>query len=479
MSWPASLSMLNATLMRFVDGIMVSFLGPIPLTAQFYGGLAAFVPESFATGMLGVVNTYVSQNSGANRPLLCGQYTRAGVVIAILFCLLIAPLALVAGQIFALMGHPPELASVEAMYFQYMIVAVFITLTARPLEQFFYGVHRPRIVLLASICSNVVNPVLGYLLIFGVGGYIVLSRWSWGVPIREFIESVPFLQFDGMGLRGGAIANIISWGLQLAILLAVYLSPEMHRQYGTRRIAQTHMRHCLEILRLGWPPGLQFLSDVLPWMVMIGIFIAPFGLEHMAASSVAMRWMPLSFMPAVGIGIATTALVGKYIGAGRKDLARSRAHTALALALVYMGCCGLAFLLLRDPMVRLFISIPGSEAPTDAALIERTISIGGYIMICAAVFQLFDAVGIVYMGALRGAGDTLWPMVVTVACSCGITLGGGYAFVNLFPRLTSIGPWIAGSLYVVVVGSLLAMRFESGKWRKIDLLRGSEPPAGS
>lgn len=457
LSWPAGLSMLNATLMRFVDGWMVSRLGYETSAAQFNAGLTSFVPESFAMGVLIVVNTYVSQNFGAGRFRRCGQYAWAGFLLALGYCVLVAPAAVFAPQIFDLFpkeGHTDFIRQQETMYFRYMILAIFFTLTARPIEQFFFGIHRPRVVLAASLLANGLNLLGDYVLIFGM----------WGFP--------------KMGLEGAAIATVASWGLMLAILLMVFLSPSIHRRYATRGLRLVRGRQMKDLLKIGWPAGVQFVNDILPWMIFTGVIVAWFGPDHFAASTFAMRWMPLSFMPAVGIGIATTALVGRYIGEGRPEMSKKRVHAALLTAMIYMGVCATAFLVFGRDMVRIFATIDPEFAtlgPVEAAeQLETIVRIGGQVMICAAVFQLFDAVGIVYIGALRGAGDTLAPMIVTVLASWGLTIGGGIAVARHVPQLASIGPWIAASAYVVVLGIVLAWRFESGAWRKIHLLDGKK-----
>ena len=184
--------------------------------------------------------------------------------------------------------------------------------------------------------------------------------------------------------------------------------------------------------------------------------------------------MGLSFMPAIGIGIAATVLVGQCIGEGRKDLARRRTHAALLAGMVYMGLCGLAFYFFRRPMVEFFVSVApsGELGPEQAsAMADEIVRIGGQIMICAAIFQLFDAIGIVYIGALRGTGDTLWPMILTVALSWGMVVGGGALVVHTLPQLASLGPWIPASLYVVALGAVVGWRFETGRWEKIDLFK--------
>ena len=487
LSWPASLSMLNSTIMRFVDGLMVSFIGTIPFSAQLVGGLAAFVPESFATGMLAVVNTYVAQNLGAKLYNRCGQYAWAGVFLASLFCLLITPLIFFAEPIFYFLTKDQpqtpdviELRNLEIMYFRYMVAAVFVTLTARPLEQFFYGVHRPRIVLFASITANLVNVVLGYILIFGSSGLPALEKYLHLDLQNTWLGQ---LNIPKYGLEGGAWGNLISWGLYMVILLVIFLSHKMAKKFGTRQLRSVKLRECLELARIGWPAGMQFITDVLPWTLMLAWLVGKFGPAELAATSAAMRWMPLSFMPAVGIGIATTALVGKYLGKGQPDIARKRTYTALGVALVYMGFCGLIFFFFREQLVAVLITVTPGDLPQYAAA-EATrndiIRIGGYVMICAAIFQLFDAMGIVFTGALRGAGDTFVPMLITLVTSWGLTVGGGWLMTELFPQLGSIGPWIGGSAYVIVISLILFWRFRSGAWRRIDLLhRGTVESAES
>jgi len=436
MAWPASVAMLGTTIIKFVDGLMVSKVGAAPFSAQFLAGMSAFVPEAMILGLLTVVNTYVSQNLGAGRYKRAGQYAWAGMVVAFAAAVLISTLWFFSDAMFSTIGH--EEWALESMYFKYMIVAILVTLPTRVLEQFFFGVHRPRIVLLASVLTNVLNIGINYVLIFG----------KLGMP--------------AMGLQGAAIGSVTAWAVQFLILLAIFLSPALHRKFATRMVKATRWRHCKDILRVGWPAGVQLCNDMLSWSVCVAVLAGSFGVAHRAATTIAMRYIGLAFMPAVGIGIATTALVGRYIGHGQPDIARKRAHQGVITAMVWMGMCGAAFWIFRYPMARFF-------ATTDQA--DEIVRIGVQIMICAAIFQLSDAVSIVYIGALRGSGDTKWPMFVTLILSWCIIVGGGIVAVTLLPQLESLGPWIAASIYVIVMGAAMAWRFESGAWRKIDLLR--------
>ena len=456
LSWPASLSMFSATVLQFIDGFMVSRHGPASLSAQFMGGLFAFVPTAFAMGTLPVINAYVSQNLGAGRPERCGQYAWAGMMLVWVYSAAMVSLIFLAPMIFALLPHAEDVTGLEVMYFRYLIAALGMFLTSRVLEQFFFGVHRPVIVLVTSLTAIVFNIGANYVLIFGKLG------------------------FPELGLEGAAIGTVASMGLRLAILMGVFLSSPIHRRFATRNFRKVKRSECLELVRVGLPAGLQFCNWMLTWSIFVGVLVRKFGTEHLAANTIVHRYTALAFMPAVGIGIATTALVGRCIGAGRPDLARRRVHAAVAVAVGYTALCGLAYFLFRRPLVEFFVSVPGAENLSPEQLraqIEPIVTIGGRIMVCAAVFLLFDGMGIVLVGALRGGGDTLWPMLVQVIMSWTILIGGGAMMVNVAPQLTSLGPWIAATVYVCALGVVMGWRFESGAWRKIDLL-GRAPVAG-
>ena len=125
--------------------------------------------------------------------------------------------------------------------------------------------------------------------------------------------------------------------------------------------------------------------------------------------------------------------------------------------------------LFRGPLVGFFLKYSGPVAAAGR-LGDQILRVGARVMIFAAIFQLFDAMGIVFIGALRGAGATRWPMCITIALNWTVAIGGGILAVNFAPGLKSAGPWLAGTAFVICLGVLLAWRFESGAWRKIDLL---------
>ena len=102
-------------------------------------------------------------------------------------------------------------------------------------------------------------------------------------------------------------------------------------------------------------------------------------------------------MPTLGLGQALTALVGRYIGEGKPELAVQRVYEAFFLAMSYMALMGHVLRPCFESLSWAFFS----QDPT-------VIQVGSSLLICAALLQVFDSMGITFAGALRGAGDTHW-----------------------------------------------------------------------
>lgn len=457
---PTVATMVSYTAMQFVDKLIVSRIGPEPIYvgAQGNGGLAAFVPIAIAMGVLTVINTYVSQNLGAGRPERGPAYAWNGMWIAAAFwALILVPYGFMLPSVLAAMrGSGLDAAALADVirrdemavaYGRILIFGSVLTMWTRGISQYFYGMHRAGIIMVAGVAANLVNIVLSYALVFG----------RFGLP--------------ALGVPGSAIGTVIATGVELAIPLAIFLGPSFNARFRTRAAWRPSPVHLKDLLRIGWPGGLMFGNEMLCWgYFMVGL-VGRFGKEHSTAGWIAHQYMSLSFMPTVGISVACTALVGKYMGMGRPDIAAQRARLGLSIALVYMVACGVLFVVLREPMVLLFVD---SQTPPDQ--VRRLIALGSAFLIATAAFQAFDAVAMTMGGSLRGAGDTIVPGLVTVVLAWAIIVGGGEALVHWAPQLGSIGPWIAAAAYISILGVYLLARFINGRWKHIRLLREEAEP---
>ncbi len=469
-AWPTVLAMTSYTVMQFFDKMMVGWVGPTELAAQTSGGIWSFSLLAFALGVLTVVNTYVSQNLGAGTPRNGPKYAWGAFWLSVMiWSVIMLPYAFVLPWIFSdvmplispgFAEKSDQLLRLETDYARILVLGSIFLLVGRGLNQFFFGLHRPHIVTLAAITGNIVNIVANYVLIFG----------EHGVP-RLGLPGIPGV--PALGLYGAAYGTVIGSIVEVLIPASLFLGRRLHAELGTRTAWRPDFKPIWDLLRLGWPAAVQWGNELICWAIFMTVLVGSFGEDHLAACAIAFGYMSLSFMPAVGFSVATNSLVGKYIGAGQPDVAVARARLTLLLAMIYMTVCAAVFLIFRHALIGLFV---GPDVDPERA--ARIIEIGGRIMVCAAVFQTFDAFGIVYSGALRGAGDTVWPGVVTMIYSWVFIVGGGYAAVHFLPELESIGPWIASAIYIILFGLTMWWRFAKGRWRSIDLL-GREGPASA
>ncbi|MCA9298225.1 MAG: hypothetical protein KDA28_04115, partial [Phycisphaerales bacterium] len=151
---PSVVTMSSYTVMQFMDGMMVSRISPpspIYVAAQGNGGMAMFMPLSFLMGVFGIINTYVSQNLGADRPEQGSPYAWTGLWMSVVGGLSMLGFGLLLPTIFGMLDHDPELERLEVAYAQILCAGAVLTLSTRSIAHYFYGLHRPMTVMVAAL----------------------------------------------------------------------------------------------------------------------------------------------------------------------------------------------------------------------------------------------------------------------------------------------------------------------------------------
>ena len=432
MSLPIIVAMASSTIMHFVDAWMVSRVGTEEIAAVGPAGSWVFILIAFLIGVLSCTSTFVGQSFGAGNYRDCARYAWQGVYIALVLGGAATLLWPVAPAMFAAIGHGARVQEREVIYFQIRLFSISGMAMSVALGSFFQAISRPRIPMVVVIFANVVNTVLDYILIFGKLG------------------------FEPMGIGGAAIATVIASSLQGVTMLLVFLAPPFNRRFSSWQMARWDWHRIGRLFNVGWAAGVNFALDVASWSVFTNFLVGRLGDIPLAASNIAGQIMHLSFMPAVGLSIAVTALVGQCIGRKEIIAAKQRTYVALKLAMTYMFAMGMLFLLFRRQFISFFRNDP------------EVVAIGSGILIVAAVFQIFDAISIVSGGALKGAGDTRWMAIFSVSYAWLVFLPTSYILAFRL-HLGALGAWIGAAAYIFCLGVTLLLRFRSEKWRKIDI----------
>jgi len=441
MSGPIVLGSLSYTVMEFCDKVMVAQLGTNELAAAGSAGLWSYTLGTVFLGVVGCVSTFVSQALGRGEKERCARYAWAGIYLSIVAGLLALLLWPLSGPLFQAMNHSPEVTALELDYFRIRLFGYVGIAWTTALAAFFQAVDRPMIPTYVALIGNAVNLVLNYLLIFGKGG------------------------FPELELAGAAVATVIALSLQALLLTYVFLNANFNAQYNTRAAWSIDLVRIRELVRIGLPNGATFFLDVANWAIFTSFIVGYFGAVDLAAHNIAISLMHLSFMPAMAINQGIAPIVGKWIGRNDYARAKSRAYTALKITASYMLAIGVINASFGGFLIRNIFS-------DDPAVIH----LGHMLLILAAIFQGFDAINIVCAGALRGAGDTRWMMIITFFSAYCIFLPLAL-YLAFVANYQTYGAWIGATVFIIVLSSVMFWRWHSERWRFINIFSGNVPAA--
>lgn len=436
MSIPVVVTTSSRAMMDVADYIMITRLHlPEAQAAILPAQVIMWSYIVIGLGIASMVNTFASQCLGRGDYKECGAYAWQGLYLALFVGGVGALLFPFLPALVERIGHEPAVQAQELAYGRIALLTTAPTIAAAAFGWFFIGIHKPWTTMWSALEANVVNIVVSYVLMFG------------------------YLGFEPMGIAGAA------WGTMAAVcyrtlrLMATLVSPSVDRKFSCRTTWQPSWRRLKNLLRVGAPCGAQWFCDVVVWAIFVNVLVGRrFGTVHLIATNTAWQYMRIAFLPTMGVGQALTALVGKSIGAGDPERAKREAAWAVKITVAYMSLLSVIYVLFGGTLISWFNPSPD------------VIAIGATIMVCTAVFQIFDALAIVYTSALRGAGDTFVPSMFFMVCNWVIIVGGGWAMVELFPELESLGPWIAASTLIIVAGIFLWWRWRSEVWMRIELL---------
>jgi putative MATE family efflux protein len=238
------------------------------------------------------------------------------------------------------------------------------------------GMGNARTPMLITMVMNIVNVIVGYVLIFGNMG------------------------FPAMGIRGAAIATVISQ--IVAVLLGLYVlfnKKGIMNEYFNKSFFTIDMKQIGGIYRVGLPTSMESVFWQLA-AIIITRAILTFGEMPFAAHQLGLQAESISYMPAAGFAVAATAFIGQALGAKDKDLAKLYFKQIMKGAMLITAVCASILIFLPGPTMSLLTNN------------KEIISLSSIYLILMGIVQLPQNATGVLSGAMRGAGYTKVPMLV-------------------------------------------------------------------
>lgn len=426
------------TLQQFIDRVFLAWYSPDAVAAALPAAIINWTLLSLFLGMTGYVSTFISQYSGADMKNRIGHILWQGIYISIIggvfLYLFIAP----AKAFFGFIGHSPEVQVFEVTYFRILSWGSPLVILQNALACFYSGRGKTWPILIINILGSLINALLDYLLIFGKGG------------------------FPKLGVAGAAIATVIAEGVVVIIYFVAIMNRKNENEYGVLKGFRPDIKLFSQLLKYGLPAGVQFLIDISGFTIFI-LLVGKLGTIALAATNIAFNINSLAFMPMIGIGVAVSVLVGKYIGGKDVESAERSVATAIRMVSVYMG--GIALLYFFLPGIFLF----PYRAQADSSSFEEISRIAVTLLKFVAVYSFFDGFTITYSSAIKGAGDTKFVMMMIAIMSvCMLTIPS-YLVIVVFGS-SIYAAWIVASVYISLLGVAFFLRYKQGKWKTMSVI---------
>jgi MATE family multidrug resistance protein len=423
--------------MTFTDRLFLSRLGPEQMNAAMGGGVTMQMMIFFFIGLTGYTTALVAQYYGSGQKNLASVAAFQAIIISLVAYPVILVCRPLAHGFFHIMNLPPEQLRFQIVYFNIVIYGAIVGILRNSFSCYFSGIGRTKIVMVATVVAMIVNVGLDYLLIFGKLG------------------------FPALGIRGAAIATVSGSFFGLLVLILAYAGRANRHEFriaGSFRYDRVVMR---KLLYFGYPAGLELFLYFLAFTTMISLFHSQ-GNVVATASTIMFNWDLVSFIPLLGIEIAVTSLVGRYMGAGDPDTAHHSAMSGIQTGIFYSIAILILFLLIPETLVMMF----RPEAPD--AVFSNAIPIAKSMIRLASLYVLIEAVMVAVVGALRGAGDTHFTMMVTVMAHWSL-VPVLYLLMNVWEFSAVVG-WLGLIICFNLFCFVLILRYRSGKWKRIKVI---------
>jgi putative MATE family efflux protein len=434
LAWPVIASQVLAYLVNLIDIAMVGQLGRDALAAVGYATQVFFLVQSVFFAVSFACVALMARALGARDPARARAALLASLFVAVPLALSISAVALaVPHAVLGWMNAAPELVALGAPYFRLVVGSSLLLAVAVTVEGGLRAARNTRTPMLIGLVTTTVKIAGNALLIFGL----------WGFPRLE--------------LLGAGIATVASQLVAVALFVAVSRRGRAREilAIGSRdlKAARALLR---QVLRLALPAvGERVIMN----LAMISYFtiVGGYGSAALAAYTIGVRVLAFSWIPGTGFSSAASTLVGQALGARNPGAAARAGWRAVRLALGSSLVLGAVCAFGREPLGRLFTN--------DADVIQAL----GPFMLILAVSQPLLGLHFTLAGALRGAGDTVTPLLAAAFGNWGFrvplaALGSATLHLDLV--------WVWAALFFdhLVRAIWLGIAFQRGRWRGKRLL---------
>ena len=429
---PLVVERLSISVLGAVDALLVGhFVGSDGVAAVGIAGLMFWIPLAGAFGLDIATTAVIARDYGARNHESIERTMRASLLAAFVWgCLATLFLWFMASPLMTLMDAEGATKSFGVDYLRSASIGFPGLMVLYAASGVLRGLGNTVVSMLIIIALNVVNAIVGFLLISGVIG-IELEVVAAGIS------------YAAGGIAGGVLA------------MGVLVSGYGPIKYHFSRAFETGREEIRRLANVGVPSGLEEMQFMAAFIVYSRI-VTGLGTTAIASHTIALRTLEIALVPGFALGAASTTLVSRYLGAGRPDLAERAAKEGLRWAVGLMLVMGGTLAFFAPEFTRIFID--SEKDPEVVSVATRCLRV---FAVAFPFMGLHASLG----GALRGAGDnryvlgvltfTAWCIRIPLAALLALGVGWG-----------APGAWIGATAENIIRGLIIRRRFRQGQWKK-------------
>ena len=440
---PLVISTMSYTVMQFCDRLFLTWHSELDIAAVVPAGVLSWTVMSLPLGVAMYATTFVAQYFGA------GAKDRIGKVIwqTIWVGLATMPLFILVGwygeSLFTAFKHSDELIWRESIYFWILSFGSAGAVINAGLSAFWTGRGDTMTVMYVNVFGAMLNVLLDYPMIFGIANF-----WGWSL--------------SGRGIAGAAMATSISIWITTAIFIWLFLQERHRSDFGTADSYPLDWTILKRILRYGLPNGFQYFVEGGAITVFV-LIIAQISDHASAATALAFSVNMIVFVPVIGLSFAITTLVGQQIGEGNPELASRATWTGLWIGILYSAVFAVLYLTIPEKFLGLHSA--GSDE------FESISKLATYLLAFVGFYCLFDTIQIIFVAAIKGAGDTLFVVAFTIFSSL-LFLAAGFGASSFVSGENAklLSWWICLTGWILLLSLVYFGRFIQGRWKSMKVI---------
>jgi len=428
---PVIAGLSTQTLLSLIDTAMIGRLpdAKYALAAMGIAFLATWAVVSFFSSLSTGTHVLTARNYGSKDYEECGNVLNTsiimGFIIGMAVSFLVVYFSYQIANVFAADNIVGRYAG-EYLFYRFMGIPFFlITVSYRG---FYFGIGKTKVFMIAGITASLLNILFDYSLIYGAFG------------------------LTAMGLAGAGLGSALATVVETTIYLIFSSLRKCRQKFNLFKNIKYKAGIAKNIVKLSLPISFQSIFTLIGFLLFMSI-IGITGTLQQAASQTVLSTLFVSFMPAIGFGIAAQTLVGNKLGEDNIAEAKQWGFETSKIALTYTIFLGFIFILFPKIIIPLLTS--------DSSIVEVAIP----LMRIAGFAQVFIGIGFVLANGLLSAGESLFVMLADVTINLFIFVPVAYLF-GIILNLGVEGVWLAMPFYTSLYALVIFLKFKYGKWNK-------------